>query len=95
MPEKPGIAAGWAIRALEFQSYGQFRHLATPSSGVVYEVLEFGKWTENRFQLTVREGDTTKVRVSHASSLDKAFAAANDDNEARVMASLIEAPAKA
>lgn len=89
---RPGVADGWAIRPLEFESCGQYRHLARASTGAVYEVLEFGAWTENRFRLTIHEGDAARVQISHEPTLERALAGAQSDHEARILTSLVALP---
>lgn len=76
------------VRSLEWLEIGQLCGWATPEIGASYAIQEFGSWTKNPFQLTIRESDDAKTEVTFHSTIDEAKAYAQANYESRVRSAL-------
>lgn len=83
-PPAPSVA----VKALEWEKIGERMFVAAPPLGVNYQIQEFGSWTDNPFQLVVREADDGNTKVSFYLTLAEAKTAAQADYEDRILSAL-------
>jgi hypothetical protein len=85
---EPHPAPSVAVKDLEWEAIGTRMFVATTPVGVNYQLQEFSSWTNNPFQLVVREADDGNTKVSFYLTLDEAKVAAQADYEARILSAL-------